>query len=883
MSRKHCLMQLIHLHETLDHLSDCDFLKWIEHLVSINQKPLVISAIFRELYLQAKIINTDTLDDIIQTATLLLSQSTTDNAKNINETTESIKLNQNSDCKIKIRTNLINNIPETILSRIATYLTTKELFFNWNNACKQLLRIGMKPESIHHWHLTQSHIVHLSRSKSQLQTQFDIYSFLSQLKMITFHDISRDPVLKHFPKTTSRNWELIDVDRCWSKPEDLWDSIHNVRKLILRDSLSIAGECVDIERHRQKLRQVAFVGGGICVQTNDCLQGHQFEEQRESMIDNERKIVKVLQAIIPLSEKDHEIECRILEEKIKIFNENPNLVDRDSLVYGDDSVFVTPYLTDKQIEKITNDVRNEIEVKYDKNKNTLNHDYDCADELCYYDENDKKIEESICNPIEMLEFDNCESRLNENEYEFVWSNYLQNGHSRTVHGLSNLKSFAFCGNDCPSVNINYGSNTYGRNDGNGLLTMVTQLILNSIGNKLQSLHICSCSVIWNGMLHFFSKIRETLILNHVFDEKWLKKYENESWYLKNVSELCLKIEHDVWNELLHGISPLINSYTFPNLKNLKIICFLKSSNFRPRDKSQMMFNYNYNQNGINPTVPFILVSLMTQRKHLESLDLCFVKRTLEDFFVVEKPKDKEEESNNDPSNPIGLYLRGLKLYLMTAIQAKTSGAGADIISNNSKKFILKLHFKITIPTYNRYSFSKYDDHEDNCIKIIANQNIMHLALICDEVIKFSQWICNSFENTMFGFKITFNADQNNWKRWDLIVNKFELLCNTVCDNPFFKSMYCNINATDTADTNELTAQVSTFQASMKEYIKPNDEHEVVFAMIVNKCGNGTSGNINGYCEPRFKYQCQYCATEKWLESKLSDEYGCKTIIHRVIE
>ena len=854
MSQKRGLIQLIHLHETLDHLSHSDFLKWLRHLVSTNQKPLIISAIFRELYRQAKQINIDTLDDIVQTASLLLSQSTTDNGEN--GIIESMKLTPNSDHNIGI--NLINNIPDTVLSRIATYLQTKELFFNWNTACKTLFRIGMKPESIHHWYLTQAYTVH----SSQFQTQFDTYSLLSQLKMITFHGISKDRVLKSFPKTTSANWELIDVDASALK-RDVWDSIFHVRKLILRDTDCMSSDCEHIEQCRTSLKQLVFVGGGIRCQNNECLYG--VEDQRKTIIENEWKILKVLQTIIPLSEKDHEIECRILQEKIKIFNANPNLVDRDRIELGDPT-FVTPYLTDKQIEQIIHDVKQEIELKYD-DINTVD-----AEELSYYDENNKKIEQTsfICNPIEMMEFDNCESGI-AHEYSFVLGSYLKNGHSRTVHGLSNLKSLGFCGYDRSSVNGFCDSCDCDNEE--GLLSMATQLILNSIGNKLLSLHICSSTVIWNKRLHFYKKIQKKLkrlAYNDILNEKWLKNCENESWYLKNISELCLKIKHDVWNELLHGLSPLINGYTFPSLKNLKIICFLNSTNLRPQHKSPMMRNYNYNQNGINPDIPFLLISLMSN--HLESLDLCFDKWSLEDFFVMKKTENKEE-SNNQESNEIGLYLNDLRLQLM---KAKTAAGKQANITSNYKKFILKLHFKITIP-YNIYSFSQYAAH--NYIKLMDTENTKNLASICDEVIKLCKWICDAFENSMFGFKITFHANQNAWKRWDSIVKKFESLCNIICDNPFLKSIYTNANS----NTNLLSAQGLTFQASMKQYMIPNYDHEVVFVMILNKHGNGTGGSINGYCEPRFEYPCQYCATQKWLESSLSDEFGCASMIHRVIE
>ena len=145
------------------------------------------------MYHQAKIINIDILDDIILTANLLLSQST-----------NAIKANSSSSLS------LINYIPETILSRIATYLTTKELFFSFNNTFK----------------------------------------------------FERGGVLTHFPKTTSGKWQLIDVDTSLLVARDL-DNICNVRELILRHSASVDFVCEIITKFRNSLKRLAFVSGNM--------------------------------------------------------------------------------------------------------------------------------------------------------------------------------------------------------------------------------------------------------------------------------------------------------------------------------------------------------------------------------------------------------------------------------------------------------------------------------------------------------------------------------------------------------------------------------------------------------------------------------------------
>ena len=204
---------------------------------------------------------------------------------------------------------------------------------------------------------------------------------------------------------------------------------------------------------------------------------------------------------------------------------------------------------------------------------------------------------------------------------------------------------------------------------------------------------------------------------------------------------------------------------------------------------------------------------------------------------------------------------------------------ADTVANVGEKFILKLHFKIRIPKYLCRQF--YSDRITQLINMAKGMPADIFKSIENEPTQLCKWICNSVENAMFSFKITFHANPDNWKRWDLIVKKFESLCH-VGDNPFFKPTYSGADSNiNISPTNGLTV----FHSSIKQYYIPNNDYEIVFAMILNKSGTstGVGGSINGYCEPRFEYPCHYCATHQWLESPLIDQHGCKTIIYRLIK
>ena len=826
---------------------------------------MIISAIFRELYRPAKQINTDTIDDFMQTGNILLSQSTTIIAPQSVE----INPNPNSNSNSSHNLNLINNIPETILSRIATYLTTKELFFNRNNVCKQLFRIGMKPESIQHWCMPKyynSDESDLTQKNTKIishhNCKFDIYPLLSQLKRITFDN--HNNFLPKFAQQSSSvgEWHQIDINAkvlgdCDELP---WDNISNIRELTIRNSMGIASDlakvkqCVCIHRATTAgggLKRLSIVDSYVAVtrtgQFDDIMLVKGVEGQKEEIITNETEILEMLQVLMPLTKQKHEeIASRILQEKIKLFK---NKYQLQTFVFGDrlpndkSPAFVTSYLTDTETETIKNNVIKEIESKYD---------------TCTFDETELSYPTAENNnTVEMLEFCGCVAHIDSEAQSAIWDNYLNNSHSRVINGLPNLKSLAFCEYNCLPGSGN-DHDFYDWDD--NFFSMITRLILNLIGHKLTSLHLCDCCNVWHHS-YFWKKIK--LYKSEQFDEKHAKKYESEPWYLKNVSELCLKIQHSDWYLLVEAISSVVNVHTLPSLTRLKIVCFGMDDTY----KSPLAFD-NHNNYGAR----LGLISLVNQQ--LESLDLCFKQCTLHDFFQVQQIRLRQTIISQ--SNRLGMYLNTLQLYFKLKDKS---------LSCSKRKFILKLHFVIKID----HDVPEQDtsDTTDCEWNIFSLENVIHeniLDSMSNEMSQLCQLICQSFENVIFGLKITFYGNENWYFLKKEILPSLIVLCDNVGDDPFFKSSQCDsvANATYIESSQALTSTLVS-QASVKEYSFNQEtkiDREIVFAMILNKCGKDINNDINGYCEPRFEYPCNYCRTEPWFGSQLTDQYGCKTTTYR---
>ena len=384
----------------------------------------------------------------------------------------------------------MTDIPDTILSQIVTYFETRELFSIWNNICKKSLRIGVKPQSIQHWNVPPI------SSKLQEISKFEIFPLLSNLKNIKYNLYCN---LKQFPGQVE-HWNRIDIDN-FSVLHDDGGSDFSVRELILRDADGYCDLDV-IEGVRHCLKRLAIVHGIHHMVDRSWIESmisDGVEGQKDDVIKNEQDIFELLQMIIPLSKKNYKIAKKIFKEKTKIFLSNENFVF-NTLPNGESSTFVTPYLTDKQIEMTTSDIKEKIESECDA------YAFDHAEELCYYDENNNIIvkNEGI-NPIEMLEFDGCRVYLTDEQQRFVWNYYLRDSHSRILNGLPHLKSLAFCGYQ------------------DLFFPLVVQSILNSIGNELLSLHLCDCSDLWNTNLHFYKQIKKIVDNNEAFDDKLVKK------------------------------------------------------------------------------------------------------------------------------------------------------------------------------------------------------------------------------------------------------------------------------------------------------------------------------------------------------------------------
>ena len=137
----HKFASLIELTSIWHSLSNANVVKLVEHLFEIDvvgsYKKTVISGIFKQIYDEGEM-----NDDLFFVDLLVLSQqlmkSQLDDSKypNDEETPIESKLEQ---------------LPDNILSYIASHLNSKNIFTTWNQVNRKFLQIGLKPQSMQHF------------------------------------------------------------------------------------------------------------------------------------------------------------------------------------------------------------------------------------------------------------------------------------------------------------------------------------------------------------------------------------------------------------------------------------------------------------------------------------------------------------------------------------------------------------------------------------------------------------------------------------------------------------------------------------------------------------------------------------------------------------
>lgn len=137
---QHTFSRLIELVSTLDSLSKDELILLVENLLEIDAsgayKKAIISGIFRHIYHDG--CNPKEKDAHLQ----MLSQAI--------QKSQSQCTNDKQSHESKFET-----LPESLLCHIASHLPAKDIFSKWNVVNRKFIRIGLKPESIKHFHFEE--------------------------------------------------------------------------------------------------------------------------------------------------------------------------------------------------------------------------------------------------------------------------------------------------------------------------------------------------------------------------------------------------------------------------------------------------------------------------------------------------------------------------------------------------------------------------------------------------------------------------------------------------------------------------------------------------------------------------------------------------------
>ena len=135
----HKFASLIEVASIWHSLSNANVVKVAEHVLAKDVVGLytkaVISGIFKQIYDQGEM-----NDDLFFTDLLVLSQEL---MKSQSKDSKSPNDEETSVVESKLE-----QLPDNVLSYIASYLNSTNLFTQWNHVNRKLLQIGLKPESM---------------------------------------------------------------------------------------------------------------------------------------------------------------------------------------------------------------------------------------------------------------------------------------------------------------------------------------------------------------------------------------------------------------------------------------------------------------------------------------------------------------------------------------------------------------------------------------------------------------------------------------------------------------------------------------------------------------------------------------------------------------
>lgn len=706
--------------------------------------------------------------------------------------------NRNSQCG----RNAFDIISNSSLAHIAKYLTTIDLFSIFIHICKRAFKIGMKSSTIQHWLLPQEWIGNECCDIDAIDTQFDLDPLLTHVKILEYcrrsYGIDLNTLIRNDRKMITcietLKYYFPFLKRFESDDYDYDDDRNNNNKSTINnnnESFSRGMEFViDVVANGIRLKKLCLVDLVSRIDTG--INDDGLESEADVCIKNEKRLMQLLQIILPLARKDKEKEEEILQMKSKLLK---NMEQTDANVeWG--NIFMTPNLDQKSVDEI-----------YVGGGVNMNHNIDNNNSL-------EMLEFHGFGAISSLDFSN-DIPLNDNEQKFIENCIMKD--NRVGKSLRNLKAFALrrrdeMAHDTETVDF--------------VIIAVSISILNEIGSQLTSLHISDEQFWYDGYncRYLHNNTNQKLQFYKIFDPfgnnysnygSIYKKHKNSKWYFINVEELCFTIYGNACTRehFFTYLSKLVNQYTFPQLKHLKVV--YEDWN---RNKSHTIHKIEaYSSNNDSKEDGDFLSCMIANG--LESLHI--IVHDIK-FSVLELLKQGKH-------NPFYFCLNNISNTLHVF-----NSTYADNKKNSKKSFIIKLHLWTGIfphiPHLNRITLNDIQQQID----------IGHSGTDdCQLIEKF-------FQETMEQMEKLFNQMQNIF---DDAMLDVVLHCDCNC---MYKKEVCHIFQDI---ENKLKEKNETINGNIN--VEKNDKVNCELRVIIK---TKNKSQIT-WGEPRFKYQCAFCNCE----------------------
>ena len=389
-------------------------LKLVEYLLDNNHGSTIISGIFRQLYWEGENNSDEFLNDLLQHC-----KTITKNDKNKNKKTEKKRFNGTFDV-----------LPDSLLCHIGSYLTTSEIFSEWDLVNRKFLQMGLKPEILTQWNFNSDE----DRNYCKINlSKFCVAPLLKQIQVFHLHEDTQDLSYK-LNLESMKSLKIIKYSEVFGFNElDMFswvteDLLFNFETICMK-RISINTYCEGFER----LKRIDLI---------DCWIS--YDEVDRDGIDN------FLQLIVPLSPKEIELRKRL---KTEISNEMKE--SKES----------------KQIETLEQKIKDEINEKYKPkfDENDLN--LIDKDE----DKNEKYEWHSQLEMLSLVGFDEDGDGPRITNSDELWDYCTsQVNPNRIKQRLINLQGL------CLHGKIDWSNPAIGP---------LSSTILNTLGNQLRSLHI----------------------------------------------------------------------------------------------------------------------------------------------------------------------------------------------------------------------------------------------------------------------------------------------------------------------------------------------------------------------------------------------------------